>query len=229
VTEFDRFTPALFQFLEDLQRNNTRDWFQSNKNRYERDVREPSLAFVREMGDRFGPATDALLAIDKKSGGSLMRIHRDTRFSNDKSPYKTNVGIQFRHRSGKDVHAPCLYVHFDTSACFVAVGMWGPPNPELNRIRGLIDAQPDRWRRIVGAPGFMDAFEREGDSLKRVPRGYDKDHPLGDDLKLKSHMAVHRFDRTVATSPEFPDVVEEKLHVAVPYARFICEAIGQSF
>ena len=223
------FSPALFQFLEELEQHNTRDWFQDNKNRYESDVREPSLAFVREMGERICGVTDALVASDKKSGGSLMRIHRDTRFSKNKAPYKTNVGIQFRHRAGKDVHAPCLYVHFDTQDCFIAVGVWGPPNPELNKIRALIDAQQDRWREIVGDPAFTAAFEREGESLKRVPRDYDKEHPLGDDLKRKSHMAVHRFDPQVATSEGFADLVEEKLQLAAPFAAFLCEAIGQPF
>ena len=223
------FTPAFFSFLEDLEQNNDRTWFKANKARYEADVREPCLAFVRAMAGRIAETTDVLEAIDKKVGGSLMRIHRDTRFSKDKSPYKTNVGIQFRHRAGKDVHAPCLYLHFDTSECFVAVGIWGPPNPELHKIRARIDAESGAWRDIVDAPSFANTFQREGESLKRVSRGYDKEHPLGEDLKRKSHMAVHRFPRSTALGEGFPEFVADKLTLAGPFAAFLCKAIGQPF
>ena len=212
------FTPAFFSFLEDLEQHNDRTWFKANKARYEADVREPCLAFVRAMSGRIAETTDALAAIDKMVGGSLMRIHRDTRFSKDTSPYKTNVGIQFRHRAGKDVHAPCL-----------AVGLWGPPNPALNKIRVRIDAESGAWRDIVDAPSFANTFQREGESLKRVPRGYDKEHPLGEDLKRKSHMAVHRFPRSTALGEGFPEFVADKLILAGPFAAFLCRAIGQPF
>src|SRR5678815_2121248 len=108
--DFEGFSDETFAFLGELEEHNQRDWFEANKSRYERVVREPALAFVRDMGRRLAEVAPALRADDRKVGGSMMRVHRDTRFSKDKSPYKTNVGIQFRHEAGKDVHAVGLYV-----------------------------------------------------------------------------------------------------------------------
>ena len=110
--EFRGFDPSLFEFLEELADNNHRSWFQNNKERYETVVLEPSLAFIREFASRLKTISPYFVASDRRVGGSLMRVYRDTRFGKDKTPYKTNVGIQFRHEFGKDVHAPGFYVHW---------------------------------------------------------------------------------------------------------------------
>ena len=99
-------TPELFTFFRELQQNNNRAWFQANKHRYEQDVREPLLQFITDFGVRLAEISPHYLADARKSGGALFRINRDIRFSPDKTPYKTAAGIQFRHESGKDVHAP---------------------------------------------------------------------------------------------------------------------------
>jgi uncharacterized protein (TIGR02453 family) len=104
-------TQSTFKFLDELAANNNRTWFEANKPRYESLVREPALEFISAMGpalEKFAPHSRA---DPRKVGGSLMRVFRDTRFSRDKTPYKTNIGIQFRHELGKDVHAPGFYVH----------------------------------------------------------------------------------------------------------------------
>ncbi|PIP02194.1 MAG: TIGR02453 family protein, partial [Zetaproteobacteria bacterium CG23_combo_of_CG06-09_8_20_14_all_54_7] len=100
------FTPATMAYLETLAANNNRDWFQEHKHRYEQDVREPALAFIEAVGARLPAIAPHFTADARKMGGSLMRVYRDSRFSKDKTPYKTNIGIQFRHEAGKDVHAP---------------------------------------------------------------------------------------------------------------------------
>ncbi|MCA9520487.1 MAG: TIGR02453 family protein, partial [Myxococcales bacterium] len=115
------FGDETLDFLEELSLNNNRDWFTAHKPRYESFVRDPALAFVRAMAPRLERLAPSLIADDRKMGGSLMRIYRDTRFSKDKTPYKTNIGIHFRHKSAKDVHAPGLYVHVGLDGHFVGV------------------------------------------------------------------------------------------------------------
>lgn len=227
--EFTAFSEDLFTFLAELTANNDRDWFEANKHRYEAHVREPALAFIRAMGPRIGRVTDSLVADDRKVGGSLMRIFRDTRFSNDKTPYKTNVGIQFRHRVGKDVHAPGLYVHLATDEVFVGIGVWRPPTDAIKAIRARIDAEQDRWREIIEDDRFCAMLDRQGESLSRAPKGFDASHPLLAELNRKDHIAVRTLGRQDALSEDLPDHVEDVLMVAHEYTRFICDALGVSY
>jgi uncharacterized protein (TIGR02453 family) len=171
------FTPALFDFLRDLKRNNDRAWFQANRERYEEHVRAPALAFVADAGPHVRKISPHLVADPRPVGGSLFRIHRDTRFSRDKTPYKTAVGIQFRHELGKDVHAPGLYLHLEPGGVFAGGGVWHPDGPTLARIRDRLAADSAAWSRAVGGKGFRSAFRLSGDTLKRAPAGYDPTIP----------------------------------------------------
>ena len=141
--EFEGFRPTLFEFLEQLAANNNRPWFQENKRRYEREVREPSLAFIRAFQPRLKRISPYFVASDRRAGGSLMRVYRDTRFSRHAAPYKTNVGIQFRHEFGRDVHAPGFYVHIAADECFLALGVWRPDAVSLRQ-------DPRGDRRVAG-------------------------------------------------------------------------------
>ena len=132
---FEGFPPDAVRFLAELGKNNNRPWFQANRNRYEQSVRAPALAFIEAMAPRLERASPRIYADPSPHGGSLMRIHRDTRFSNDKRPYKTNIGIQFRHERGDDVHAPGLYFHLDPKEFFLACGMWRPDGDALAAVR----------------------------------------------------------------------------------------------
>ena len=131
-------TPKLFNFLSELKENNNKEWFESNKARYESDVREPLLRFVTDFGVRLAEVSPHFVADARKSGGSLFRIYRDVRFSKDKTPYKTNAGLQLRHESGKDVHAPGFYLHLQPNEVFIGVGIWHPDNTTLGKIRDAI-------------------------------------------------------------------------------------------
>lgn len=231
MPEFKGFPDETLTYLAELTANNERDWFKANQPRYEALVREPARALVRDVGERLSEVTDQLVADDRKSGGSLMRVFRDTRFGADKTPYKTNVGVQFRHRAGKDVHAPGLYFHLATDSTFIGIGMWMPDSPSLNAIRAKIDAEQDRWRKIITDPKFAKTFARDGhgEALKRPPRGYSQDHPLVEELKRKSHIAVEDLDPEVVHGPELVDLLIDRLKRARGYATFLCEAIDQRF
>ena len=117
--EFAGFQPSLIAFLEELETHNNRTWFAANKPRYETDVLAPALAFIDAMAPHMLAVSPHFPTLAKRVGGSLMRVYRDTRFARDKRPYKTNVGIQFRHRPGKDVPAPGVYVHIPPESNFL--------------------------------------------------------------------------------------------------------------
>ena len=155
---FRGFDRSLLEFLEILQANNNRDWFTQNKNVYERDVLDPCLAFISAMSEPLEDIAPHFRAVPKRTGGSLMRIYRDTRFARDKRPYKTNVGIQFRHELGKDVHAPGYYFHIDPREVFLGVGTWKPASPALAAIRGHIAEKPDDWLACWDDKTFAGAF-----------------------------------------------------------------------
>jgi uncharacterized protein (TIGR02453 family) len=228
-SDFQSFSPALFEFLVDLSLNNRRDWYDKNKTRYEEHVREPALAWIRAMAPRMAKISPHVVCDDRKMGGSLMRIFRDTRFSKDKTPYKTNVGIQFRHDAGKDVHAPGFYLHMSPDEVFVGVGVWQPDSPSLSKIRTKIAAEPDRWTGIVSAPALVAHFSQGGESLARPPKGFPKDHPIIDELKRKDHLLVANLTQRDLTEVGMMDLVESRFALSVDYCRFICDAVGLPF
>jgi uncharacterized protein (TIGR02453 family) len=160
----------------------------------------------------------------------MFRIYRDTRFSKDKSPYKENIGCQFRHTAGKDAHAPGFYVHLQPGDNFAGGGIWLPPTPILNKIRDAIDKKQDEW---MGVKRFIEKSEYAsyypGESLKRPPSGFPADHPLIDDLKQKTFFAGRAFTNKEVTSSKFIDLVEKTFHDLGPLMRFINEALGLSF
>ncbi len=220
------FTPRTMDFLRALAANNTRDWFNENKPVYELDVRQPALAFIDSIAPRLAEVSPHFLAIAKKSGGSLMRVYRDTRFSRDKTPYKTNIGIQFRHEQGRDAHAPCYYVHIDPQSVFVGAGMWRPDSRALGKIRDyLVEAGP-AWVSARDDVTFQSYFSLSGETLKRAPRGYSPDHPLIEDLKRKDFIAISELSHDDVLDPGFIDTVCERFLAADSYMRFLCKAIN---
>ena len=226
---FRGFGPELAAFLAELRDNNDREWFNANRDRYEGSVREPARAFIRAMAPALAAISPHFRADDRKQGGSLMRVHRDTRFSRDKTPYKTNVGIQFRHALGRDVHAPGFYVHLEPGGAFLAAGVWRPDSGVLAMIRARLHEEPDTWRGIRGAAPFRASFRLGGESLKTMPRGFAKDHPLAEDLRRKDFIAIHEISLPDALGPGFPDAAAARMRDAGALVRFLCEAIDVPF
>ena len=147
-TEQASFGPELFGFLAELKDHNDRDWFNANKARYEADVLEPSLAFIEDFAPYLHQISPHLRADARRVGGSLFRIYRDTRFSKDKTPYKTTAGIWFKHEQSKDVHAPGFYLHLAPGDVFAGGGIWHPDTRTLTKIRDAIVADPEGWREV---------------------------------------------------------------------------------
>jgi uncharacterized protein (TIGR02453 family) len=220
------FTDDTLQFLAELHDNNDRDWFAANKHRYEAFVREPALALIRELGPMLAAISPELVASDAKVGGSLMRVHRDTRFSSDKSPYKTNIGVHVRHRAGQDVHAPGLYIHIALDDCFLGVGCWRPAPPALAAIRQRIVDQPTTWQAAREDRGFRRHFELSGESLKRLPRGFAADVPHAADLRRKDHTAIAPLDLSDVVGSRLAALCAARFAAARPYMAFLSAAVG---
>jgi uncharacterized protein (TIGR02453 family) len=215
----------LFAFLDDLTRHNHRDWFAANKQRYEDEVREPVLDLIERLSVPLRRSAPMLLAVAKRSGGSLMRIHRDTRFSKDKTPYKTNVGISLRHQADGDIHAPGVYIHLACDECFVGAGCWRPQRETLAAIRAAIDADPKAWRRARDQKKFRSSFSLAGESLKTSPRDYSADHPEIEDLRRIDFIAVAPLTQQEVTSDQAVDKMVGLIKDAKPLMQFLCNAI----
>jgi uncharacterized protein (TIGR02453 family) len=223
------FTPELFAFLRELAANNHRDWFTANKHRYVAEVQEPALAFIEDVGLRLPEVSRHFVADPRTTGGSLFRIHRDIRFSKDKTPYKTQVGIQFRHERTRDVHAPGFYLHLEPGSVFMACGTWHPDRDTLHAIRTAIAAKPQRWTAIVEEPAFAERFRLGGEALKRPPAGFDKEHPLIDELKRKDFIAVCDLTEADALAPDFLDQFLALCTRAGTFMRFLCDSARVSY
>ncbi|OGR20340.1 MAG: TIGR02453 family protein [Deltaproteobacteria bacterium RIFOXYB2_FULL_66_7] len=223
--EFQRFEPTLFRFLEELADNNNRPWFQENKQRYEREVLQPCLGFIRAFRPRLKKISEFFVASDRRVGGSLLRVYRDTRFAKHGEPYKTNAGIQFRHEVGPDIHAPGFYVHIAADECFLALGVWRPDPVSLRRIRQAIVDRPNRWRRARDDRRFRAHFDLEGGSLKRCPRDFPADHPLVEDLKRTDFLGLCGLQEQDVLDAGFLDRVARAFAASRPFMRFLCEAL----
>ncbi len=220
------FTTQGLSFLEELDKHNNRVWFHENKNRYEDLIRTPALNFINDIENDLDHISPHFLAIAKKVGGSLMRVHRDVRFSKDKSPYKTNIGIQFRHEMGRDVHAPGFYLHVEPDDCFIGVGIWRPDAEALGKIRDSIIERDKFWLDAINDKAFKKNFELSGDSLKTAPRGYDKNHTLIHDLRRKDFIAVSRVADKTVLSKSFKSFVIKRFTETEAYMQFLCKSLS---
>jgi uncharacterized protein (TIGR02453 family) len=198
------FTRDLFRFLGELARNNDRAWFQAHKAEYERAVRDPMLRFIAAAAAPLAQLAPEVVVDPRPVGGSLFRIHRDTRFSKDKSPYKTHVAAHFRHRAGRDVHAPGFYIHLAPGEVMVGAGIWHPDPVALGRIRQALVTDSTGWKRVKRSRAFRAAGELTGESVQRAPRGFDPAHPLIDDIRRKDFTVMARWAEADALDSLFP-------------------------
>jgi uncharacterized protein (TIGR02453 family) len=220
------FTKDTMSFLRKLANNNNRDWFNDHKTDYESAVRTPALQFIEDIAGELAIISPHFLALPKKVGGSLMRVHRDTRFGKNKRPYKTNIGIQFRHEAGKDVHAPGFYIHIEPGECFLGVGIWRPDSTALGKIRQHLDEKGEQWIAVIKNKKFSSHYELSGESLSRPPRGYDKTHPLLEDLKRKDFIAITPLEDDKVVSSPFLKTVLNRFNAGDEYMRFLCNALN---
>ena len=229
MSPFPGLPEDFYRFFEDLSQNNERAWFNENKARYHESVVNPISEFIVYMAPRLEAISPHYIANPKPHGGSMFRIYRDTRFSRDKTPYKTHAGVQFRHKAGKDAHAPGFYVHLAPEGVFFGGGVWLPPNPVLNRIRDYIVDNANAWGRIRNSKKVRGSGGIRGDSLKRPPRGFDAEHPHIEDLKKKSFYVATEVSAAASLGPDFADQVTDGFKLAAPMMHFITDALELPF
>jgi uncharacterized protein (TIGR02453 family) len=151
------------------------------------------------------------------------------RFSKDKSPYKTHLGIQFRHARGEDAHCPGYYLHLQPGEVFVGAGIWHPDPQTARRIRTAIAADGAGWKRAAHGKRFRERYALAGDSLARPPAGFPKDHALLEDLKRKDFIGVAPLTQKAVTSPDFERAFLELSKRGAPLMRFLCQALELPF
>ena len=226
------FSPAVFKFLNELEQNNEKSWWDANKDRYISVIREPALEFINDFDSHLKKLSHHFTADSRTVGGSLMRPYRDVRFSKDKTPYKTNVAVHFRHEAGKDIHAPGFYLHLEPKACFAGVGLWHPETAIARQIRQAINDDPAGWKRAVKGKAFSDVWsitQDDDEMLKRVPKELDPDHPYADDLRMKSFIAGARISQAQVTSGGFDSHLAGMFQKASNLTSFLCDAVGVPF
>jgi uncharacterized protein (TIGR02453 family) len=224
---FAGFQPEAIEFLVDLAANNERSWFQPRKAEYERLLKEPLEALVSTLDDRFAERGIPLQADPRRS---VFRIYRDTRFSKDKSPYKTNVGASLpwvEGGSGADdvVHGNGAYFHFQPGSMFAGGGMWMPDRSRLEAFRQAIVDDPDRVRAALEDRAYLATFGpvSSHETLKRVPPGYPADHPMADLLRYKDVTFGRALTDEEVLSPSLPEILADDYATAVPVFRLLAE------
>ena len=226
---FNGFTPNALKFFYDLANNNNREWFLDNKPVYEKEIKLPSHALVAEMSSIFAENGLPYLADPKKS---LFRINRDIRFSNNKDPYKTNLGIFFPFVSqalvGKPVENPGIYFHIDNKETFIAGGLHMPDSAQLKGLRSKIAGDYQYFEEIINDSEFKkefpSIFSQEG--LKRIPQGYDTDHPAAKYLKLKEFTVYAETKREDSYSRNILNIILRKAIIIKPLLEFFCDAVA---
>ena len=223
------FSAATFRFQRDLARNNSRTWFAANKSRYEDVLRDPFLRLITDMQTPLAKISKHFRADPRPSGGSLFRIHRDTRFRNDKTPYKTWAGARFGHERRREVEAPSFYLHIQSRDCFAGGGLWHPEPPTLKKIREFLADNPAAWNKAVKSKAFRERFEFWGESLSRPPRGFDPDHELIEDIKRRNFAAGTSIADSIATSDELLPTVVDTFKRIAPMIDYLCAALELEF
>ena len=229
AARFTGFTPEAIQFLADLAQNNERAWFQPRKAEYERLLREPMAALIGALAERLAART---IPLDADPGRSPFRIYRDTRFSKDKSPYKTGIGASFawlgEQAGTPDPLTPPArgsggYFHFQPGEMFVGGGMWMPDRARLLAFRQAVLATPERVRAALEDPGFIDWFgeAKPHESLRRIPPGFPQDHPMADLFRWKNVIFGRPLADAEVCDPGLPDLLADGFAAATPVFRFL--------
>ncbi|HEY2382952.1 MAG TPA: DUF2461 domain-containing protein [Terriglobia bacterium] len=220
---FNAFPKEGLQFLRSLKRHNNREWFQEHKSIYEQHVKQPMEALIGALAAEFRRFAPEMMATPKVSA---YRIYRDTRFSKDKSPYKTHVAASFP-RSGLGKHdGSGFYLHIAPSEVFIGGGLYMPEPEDLARVRQRIADDPEAFFKVIRSKRFKNLFgEVTGDQLARIPRGFRADHPAADYLRHKNFLAARSFPAETAVSPQFFKLIVETFKGMAPFVRFLNEPI----
>lgn len=213
------------QFIDDLKANNNTEWMHANKKRYE-NYKKDYHQFIASLLEEMKPLDPSLDLLEVKN--CTFRINRDIRFSKDKSPYKTNMGVWMTTNKNRK-NSPGYYIHFEKGSSFIAGGVWCPEVDELKKIRKEIAFFYDDLEEIVTHPAFKKEFgeitREENNVLKKAPKGYEPDHPAIEFLKLKSFTCSQKIDDKLFSDKDFSKKIAQKLIVIKPLNEFLNRAL----
>ncbi len=229
MSEFNGFPKDFFKFFKELKENNNRGWFATNKPRYYESVVNPMGEYIVSIGPYLERISPYYQANPRPHGGSMFRIYRDTRFSNDKTPYKTHAASHFRHEAGRGAHAPGFYMHIQGDRLSLGGGIWRPPSKQLGLIREFIADNPSAWEKLSKSSAIKKLGGIQGDSLKRPPRGYDPDARHIEDLKRKSFYLMTELDAELALSPALVTESAKVFRTTAKLNHFITDALELPF
>lgn len=216
------FTPKTLSFLRSLKRNNDREWFRERKEQYDEHVKAPMLAVIEQLAVDFQSFAPELVAAPK----SIYRIYRDTRFSEDKTPLKTNVAASFPWRGLHRHQGAGLYFEIAPQWVWIGGGMYAPETQQLAAVREHLAKSHRRLRAIVESPAFTKTVGAlTGEQLQRVPRGFDKDHPAASFLRYRQFLAAKEFPAEFACSPKFYAGLLGVFKQVAPLVRFLNEPL----
>lgn len=224
------FSPKTFTFLRGLARHNEREWFHAHKPEYEAHVRQPYQRLLIDLQPALAGISLHFRADPKTVGGSLYRIHRDTRYSHDKSPYKTWQGAKLYHERSRQVEAPSFRIHIQPGRSFVGAGLWHPETAIQRKIRKFIFDNPSGWNRAAHAPEFSKRYSRQSsDMLVRVPSGFPKDFAHADDLRHRIFAVTRVLDDCEITGDNLLNILKQDLASVAPFMDYLCASLDLEF
>lgn len=208
------FRPEALKFLRNLARHNDREWFQPRKAEFESLLKEPMLAIVRKI-------TDAMLDFApehvRPAEKSLFRIYRDTRFSNDKRPYKTHVAAWWSHQGLEKTSGAGYYFHVSAKEVVIAAGAYMPEKEQLAAIRHWLLDNHEEFRKLLARPAIKKSFtEFEGNALTRPPKGFPSEHPAMDLVRCRQWGLSTTLEPATALDPKFAETVIRDFKLAAP-------------
>ena len=225
------FTQKALRFFRELAKNNKKEWFEAHREEYEREVREPMRELIEEMNARLARFAPEIGGDPKRS---MFRINRDTRFSKDKSPYKTNAACWFHHRGASarvggeaNEGSAGFYFHLQPGGkSLVGGGLWMPPRPQLDKLRDAMSEDPASFGRM--ARGLTKRFGGldDGAVLKRMPRGFSEDHPAAKWLRYQSFTSGRALKDSQVTDPRLSALLAQEFRQLLPLVRWLNGALG---
>ncbi|MCD0280356.1 DUF2461 domain-containing protein [Xanthomonas melonis] len=224
------FSDASFKFLRALARHNDKTWFNDHRHQYEAHVRQPFLQLITDLQPALAQVSEHYRADPKTQGGSLFRIYRDARFSNDKSPYKTWQGARLFHARRRQVPAPSFYLHLQPGESFVGAGLWHPEPDTQRKLRQFIFDNPGSWKAAAHSPTLRRKFALDdSEKLVRAPRGFPNDFEFIDDLKHRNWAYLRHLDDSIMTGPRLRQTIAADLVILAPFVDYLCAALDLEF
>jgi uncharacterized protein (TIGR02453 family) len=224
------FTNAALRFFRGLAKNNAKPWFEAHRAEYEAEVREPMRALIVDMNLHFGRFAPEMQGDVKRS---MFRINRDIRFSKDKSPYKTNAGCWFNHRNASskvggeaNEGSAGFYFHLEPGKSFVGAGLWMPPRPQLDKLRDAIAEDHRGFARMARGLKRFGGLSKDHGMLKRMPRGYEEDHPAAEWLRFQSFTCGRALTDAQVTDPKLAALLAREFQGMLPLVRWLNGALG---